>query len=341
MKNSFTPQGEKKVGIILLAGFLGSGKTTLLKKILSWETDLSDTVVLVNEFGDIGIDGALLKNSGSDVVELTSGCICCTLAADLKQSIQNIWKRFKPRRLFIEATGVADPASVVSVLKEPKIHEIMTLKKIITVLDADYWEAREVFGPLFFSQLETADLILLNKVDLIDKTKIPQFLDEIHQVIPDSQVIPTFHCGVDPETLWKVTHHEDLGIKPIHFFHNSSADHGLHEKDQQNHDHESTVIHDHSTESTDATNYVAFSFQGSEPMDENCFKRFIKDLPWELFRMKGSVRFKDRTVLLNFVGGKSNWGSWDGPPETRLAFIGWESNSDKIIQKLENCIIRS
>ena len=71
----------QKTAVIILAGFLGSGKTTLLKQILSWETDLSGTVVVVNEFGDVGIDGALLKDAGSDVVELTSGCICCTLTA--------------------------------------------------------------------------------------------------------------------------------------------------------------------------------------------------------------------------------------------------------------------
>lgn len=334
-------QGKEKAAIILLAGFLGSGKTTLLKKILSWETDLSDTVVLVNEFGDIGIDGSLLKNSGSDVVELTSGCICCTLTADLQLSLRNIWERFKPRRIFIEATGVADPASVVSVLKEPGIHETMALQKIITVLDADFWEAREAFGPLFYSQLSTADLILLNKVDLIDKSKISRFLNEIHEVIPGSQVIPTIHCRVDPETLWSENHHEDLGVKPIHYFHMAPEDHDSHEKGHHHHDHGSMASHDHSGETTDATNYVAFSFRGSEPMDENCFKRFIEDLPWKLFRVKGSVCFEDHTALINFVGGKSEWVSWDGPPETRLAFIGWESNSDKIIQKLKDCIIKS
>jgi G3E family GTPase len=104
-------QPEHKADILLLAGFLGAGKTTLLKRILSWETDLSDTVVLVNEFGDIGIDGALLKDSGSDVIELTSGCICCTLSADLHQSLTRLWERFKPRRILIEASGVADPKS--------------------------------------------------------------------------------------------------------------------------------------------------------------------------------------------------------------------------------------
>ena len=90
MSESEVIQDGEKAVVILLAGFLGSGKTTLLKQILSWETDLSDTVVVVNEFGDVGIDGALLKNSGSEIVELTSGCICCTLTADLRQSLDRI-----------------------------------------------------------------------------------------------------------------------------------------------------------------------------------------------------------------------------------------------------------
>ena len=116
---------DEKARILLLAGFLGSGKTTLLKRILSWEADLSDSVVLVNEFGDVGIDGALLKDSGSDVVELTSGCICCTLSADLKLSLEDIWKRFQPKRIFIESSGVADPASIVQVLQEPRLMQTM------------------------------------------------------------------------------------------------------------------------------------------------------------------------------------------------------------------------
>jgi G3E family GTPase len=335
MKEPRGNQPEYKADLLLLAGFLGAGKTTLLKRILSWEADLSETVVLVNEFGDIGIDGALLKDSGSDVIELTSGCICCTLSADLHLSLTRLWNRFKPRRILIESSGVADPKSIASVLKEPGLDQLMDLKKTVTVLDADFWEAREVFGRLFYNQLEMADLILLNKIDLAKQEKIPQFLKEIHEVIPSCQVIPTIHCGIDPESLWVAATPKTFQLKPIRFFQpiasNSNTDSSDHHHSHQEHDNHTVR----------ATNYVTFSFQGSNIFDEACFKKFIRNLPWEVFRIKGTVRFADRVVMLNFVGGKSEWIPWDEEPETRLAFIGWGINEAEILENLKKCAAES
>jgi G3E family GTPase len=331
MKKPLGNQPEYKADLLLLAGFLGAGKTTLLKRILSWEADLSETVVLVNEFGDIGIDGALLKDSGSDVIELTSGCICCTLSADLHLSLTRLWNRFKPRRILIESSGVADPKSIASVLKAPGLSQYMDHKKTVTVLDADFWEAREVFGPLFYNQLEMADLILLNKIDLAKQEKIPQFLKEIHAVIPGCQVIPTIHCGIDPESLWVAATPKTFQLKPIRFFHpissNSNTDSSDHHHSHQKHD----------NHTVDASSYVTFSFRDSKIVDETRFKKFIRNLPWEVFRIKGPVRFADRVVMLNFVGGKGEWIPWDGEPETRLAFIGWDINPEEILKQAAFC----
>ena len=318
---------QGKTDIILLSGFLGSGKTTLLKQMLGWETDLSGTVVLVNEFGEVGIDGALLKDSGSDVVELTSGCICCTLSADLKQSLEKIHSRFAPRRIFIETTGVADPMAIKSLLQDPSLSAKMTLKKTVTVLDADFWEARENFGPLFYNQLDAAQLILLNKIDLIEEGKIPFYLREIHEAIAGTQVVPTIHCRVDPGTLWNEAAPKAIGLKPIRFFRPVEKSAGTEGAD--------------TPPTVDASRYVTFSYESEAVFDAERFRRFLEELPWEVFRIKGPVQFETGTRVLNFVGGQYDWVPWSGPDQNRLAFIGWDVKREDILAKLEQCLVAS
>ncbi|MCG6881402.1 MAG: GTP-binding protein [Deltaproteobacteria bacterium] len=316
MNDAKQPGNTKKTDVVLLSGFLGAGKTTLLKQILSWDSDLSGTVVVVNEFGEVGIDGSLLKNSGSSVVELTSGCICCTLSNDLKQSLEKIHEDLKPKTILIESSGVADPTAIRSVLSEGSLNRCMRLQKIITVLDAELWEAREAFGPIFHNQLEMANVILLNKIDLFAENQVTQFLKEIHQAMPGAQVIPTRYCRIDPESLFAENKPRPLDIKPLAFY----------EKLKNN-----TTV--------DAAGYVTFVFETAKTLNESCFQSFISQLPFEMFRLKGPVRFEDRTVMVNFVGGHGDFSPWEDTKETQLAFIGWNVNPQETLQKLGDCVV--
>lgn len=319
MNDASTTPDNQKADVTILGGFLGAGKTTLLRRILSWETDLSGTAVIVNEFGDIGIDGSMLQDAATDMVEFKSGCVCCVLKAEFNVGLKKLWKDLKPKRILIEASGVADPIGIKKIFDDKGIRGNMEVRKVVTVVDADYWEAREHLGPLFFHQIEDADLILLNKIDLIGEKNIPKMLQEIHENFPGTQVVPTLHCGVDPETLWSVNPKKDFGMKPGDFF----------EEDN----------HEHSEE--DHAGYIPFFFIHSDPLNEECFLKFTDNLPWEVFRMKGPVRFKNRTRLINFVGGKSEWIDWKDTGETRLAFVGMRVNPDEILQNLKNCIAES
>ncbi len=320
-----------KTKVFLIAGFLGSGKTTLLRRILSWQKDLADTVVLVNEFGKVGIDGALLKNAGSNVIELTSGCICCTIKTELEETLRSIWERFHPKRILLEATGVAQPNAVVEIVENETLKNWMEIEKVVTVLDIRYWLNRENFGQFFMKQIQEAHLILLNKMDTVSKSLINQSLSQLHQTVPGCQAIPTAYCKIDPETLWRTNHHDlnDRGIGILDFYQSSVAHAHPNQKE-------------HTVECGSAPDedggYVSVDFCTDLPMDESALNRFLVSAPWQLFRIKGPVHFPDRTLLLNFVAGQWSWDTWAGKPETRLVLVGWEIEDDKIMAALEKCV---
>ncbi len=171
-------------------------------------------------------------------------------------------------------------------------------------------------APFFYNQLEMAHLILLNKIDLLDTDEVPVYLEDIHAVIPNSQVVPTIQCRVDPETLWANSKPKGIDLKPMDFF---QAQPGR--------------------ESVSATHYQTFSFQTSRPLDETRFKQFVEELPFELFRMKGPVRLADRTVMINFVGGRSQWAPWEKDTDTKLAFIGWNVDREETLNKIDRCLL--
>ncbi len=318
-----------KIKVFIITGFLGAGKTTLLKRILESAADLSRTVVLINEFGKIGIDRSLIKHTAAeDIIELTSGCICCSLKTDMVQTLQILRHQYAPEQLVIETTGIADPLPIIESLSDRTLFPYFQLEKTITVLDIDFWEARETFGTVFKSQLNEADIILLNKIDTIDKPDIPVFLKEIKEESANGLVIPTIHCNIDPDIILSQPEQESQGkIKGSGF---------------QIYDPEKDFYSPVSTEDTmtaKEAGFISFLFKTTKTMHKEVFMEFLNTIPLELFRIKGPVRFADRTQMLNFVGGKIQWEKWPDTVTTCLVFIGWNVIEELIIERLNNCII--
>ena len=317
-----------KSKVFIITGFLGSGKTTLLKRILKSAKDLSRTIVIVNEFGKVGIDGSLIKNTAAaNIVELNSGCICCSLKIDLIQTLQILWEKYAPERIIIEATGVADPLSIIETLDDRMLSPHFQYEKTIMVVAGDFWEARHVFGTVFKSQLNHSDLILLNKIDTLEKSDIPVILKEIADESKNSRVIPTLYGNIDPNILWSgmKKRTRDTGIDP--FFKTYEPEKDLY----------APVNGKGSTSAKDA-GFITFSYETPLALDEKKFLEFIDNVPLELFRIKGRVRFIDRTDMLNFVGGKSEWIKWPDSTATCLTFIGWDVVEDLTLERLNSCI---
>lgn len=184
----------------LVFGFLGSGKTTLLRRILAEPGAGRSTAVIVNEFGDLGIDGATLEGRGLAIVELTSGCLCCTLKGALADAIEELRDDDRVERIVVEASGIAQPAALVAELADPKIHADFEIGPLITVVDAARFAAlRDMLGPFYLDQMGHADVVVLNKIDLADATVLEALGAEVAGLNAAATVLYAEHCDIDLE----------------------------------------------------------------------------------------------------------------------------------------------
>lgn len=315
MADRISTTGPAEMTVVV--GFLGAGKTTFLTNFLTAQTDLSCTVVLVNEFGQVGIDGELLGLTGSEVVEMASGCICCTLQAELPQTLIDIIDRFAPERIVLEASGVAWPEAVLETLGHPLLAGRLAVGKVITLLDASFWPGRMVLGEFFTNQLTQADLILLNKIDLIDQADLPGLVAEIKDEAPGARIIPVVQGRVDPEAVVDGPPRAAAPVSPANFY--------LQPPDR-----------DHAAA---GPVFRSFTFRTDRRLDEARLADLLAGLPWEVFRIKGPVRLPGRTALVNSVAGQTQWQEWTGEQTTELVFIGWQLDEETIRAGLEKCVV--
>lgn len=298
--------------VMLITGFLGAGKTTLIRHLLSSEFKAEVKVaIIVNEVGEIGIDGEVINRQEGrnvEVMELTSGCICCTLKTDFFKAVQEIHNTINPSHLIVEATGIAQPGDMFDILCRAPVSEYSRLKNVITVVDAGFFEAREVLGTFYDNQIKCADIIILNKTDQVDTTRLEQIKTVLSDLNAPSHILPAQHCAVDTNML--------LGLS-VRQQERKAGDHLFHQHEQGG--------------------FHSFTFEDRLMIDKQKLDRFLESLPPNLFRCKGWVRLPDGSRLLNFTGGSYRYEPDDGEHDTTLVFVGRNCDEDEILEALNKC----
>ncbi|TAK89523.1 GTP-binding protein [Patescibacteria group bacterium] len=310
------------VPITALTGFLGSGKTTLLGQILNNPHGYKIGVV-VNDYGDINIDAELVKEQSDDLLELTNGCMCCTLdSLDLDEAIEQFTHPSSPvDYIVIEASGLAEPADLTAVLRRA-CGDHARLDAVVAVLDAANYDSNPDSIKLAKEQVEHGDFVIINKADLVDQKRLRQAQDFVNGINSRTRSIVTEQARVDVRLLLdQEMHDHDKNIS--------------HQSDDGHHSHQH--VHDH---------YSTFSFEPNQPLDPARFQRFVnQQIPTNLYRAKGFVDFgtkgEGRKYLFHQVGRRAelSWDEWGAStPKTRLVFIGRDLSKAQIEALLQDCI---
>ena len=318
------PERKIRLPVTIVTGFLGSGKTTLLNYILACQHDLKIGVI-VNEIGEIGIDGALIVAASDNMVELSNGCICCSINDDLAAAVSRVFGREqKFDYLIVESTGLADPLPVVLTFLRPEFRDRVRVDSIVTVADADSFSLDLFASKAAHNQLRYADTILLNKCDLATADFLGFIEERIRTVQEGARIVRTTHCRVPLPLVLSV----GLFQSDRYFIRDGAqADH-MHLDCNRAH-----LADD---------GFDTMSFTSEPPFAADRFQGFLEQLPPDIFRAKGVLWIvdDDKRYVFHLVGQRF---TLDEMPPTRpinnaLVLIGRNLDHTRLRHQLEACV---
>ena len=224
--------------IDVVSGFLGAGKTTFIKRLVENGKDKGRTIIIENEFGEIGIDGGFLKNSGIEIKEMNSGCICCSLAGDFEASLRELLKDYAPNRVIIEPSGVGKLSDVLKAVSDVEKDLEVESNSAVTVVDVKKCKMyMKNFGEFFNNQIQFANTIILSRTDLADNKKIEEAVALIKEVNPEAIIVTTPLDKLSDEKI------EELLSKPIDL--KSELLEELAKEHEHHHHHDEHCEHEH------------------------------------------------------------------------------------------------
>ncbi len=273
--------------LLLLTGFLGSGKTSTLRHWLEQtRVPLKRVAVIINDFGDLNVDAALLARRQLELRSITGGCVCCQSFEDLVEQVRLLAENPAYDLAWIETSGLADPEEVLDHLSGPELQESTVIRRVVLVIDAsDFpcsWRGRAVQE----EQIRYADLLVLNKTDRVNEAARRRVEIALRQINPAARIVLAQHGKLDPSELEGEGRHASP----------PEAEHGHHEHDDHHHHgHE----HHHHTEEPLPHSAATLFLPLPGPVERRAFESFLGSLPSSVFRAKGFLRFADQPELLH------------------------------------------
>jgi len=354
--------------VTILSGFLGAGKTTLLNHILTNQQGLR-TAVLVNEFGEIGIDNDLVASTSEAMVELSNGCVCCTINGELLDAVYRILERPEPLDyLVVETTGLADPLPVAMTFLGSDLRDLTRLDSIITLVDAENFDEELLQGEVARAQILYGDLLLLNKCDLVEEDRLKALETQLREIKSDARILRSVRGEVPLALLLSVGLFESdkVAAQQQTAAHDHSAhDHGAHDHSAHDHsahdhsacDHDHGVCthegHDHHSHSHSHAHshaeahaiegFTSLSFASDGPFSLRKFQSFLDhQLPASVYRAKGILWFNEseRRHVFHLAGKRFSIDDtdWTGPRKNQLVLIGRDLNHEELRRQLQACV---
>ena len=337
------------VKVDIISGFLGAGKTTLIKNLFKSSMKNEKVVLIENEFGEIGVDGTFLKESGVEIKEINSGCICCSLVGDFSSSMKEVVEKFNPDRIIIEPSGVGRLSDIIKAVE--KVEEELKINIVATVVDGGKCKMyHKNFGEFYNDQIAQAKTVIVSKTEKLSESKINDALEIIRELNPDVTVITTPVSELDPQKVLDTLQSDKSGYDELlkSLLEEAEHEHHHHHHDDDDDEDEHEHCHHHHDDDDDGEHHChhhhadeVFTSWGEETATAYSkaeLDAILKTLADEnaglgvILRAKGFVKAKDDEKWYYFDLVAGDYEIRSGAPDVigRVCVIGSKIDEKKI-----------